>query len=161
VTANITLPDNFNGFANSSGDATLSGSFEITGVTGPVNITLSTALAITQSLQTSGSGVSASSEAIFTLLLPDVDPVNPQLVYDNLLTIGPAQTLISPASPTLTTSLSLQGDTPYSFVASLDAESSGISVPEPSSLCLALSVLGLAALLSRGLTKKPRPDDRG
>ena len=170
ATANINLPDNFSGQASSTGQATLGidptfsmfGSFEISSAGGspsPVNVTFSAPLAVDQFLQTSGAGVSASSEAIFSLLLPDLSS-SPILFYDNLLTIGPSQTLSNLVSPTLTTTQSLLSDTPYTFIAALDAESSGASVPEPSSLPCVLAALGLSAVLGRRLTRKPRPDGR-
>jgi hypothetical protein len=162
VTANVSLPDNFNGFGNSAGQSSLSGRFEITGATNPVNVTFNAFLSISQFMQTTGAGQSATSETIFTLLLPDLSP-NPVLGYDNPLAIGPDQVMsydASPTSPTLTTSMSLQPNTPYSFYAELDAESNGVSTPEPSSVGLVLTAVGLLAVLGR-LTRKPRPDGRG
>jgi hypothetical protein len=160
VAANVNLPGNFDGFANSTGQSSLSGKFEITGTNNPVDVTFNAFLSVNQFLQTTGAGQSASSEIIFTLLLPDLGP-NPVLALDNPLAIGPDQVLSYGASPTLTTSMSLQPNTPYSFVASLDAESNGVSVtPEPSSLALAFTLVGILAVLGR-LTTKPRPDGRG
>jgi len=162
VSANINLPDGFDGFASSAGDAVLFGVFEIsgTGSTDPVNVTFNASLSINQFLQTIDFGQFASSETIFTLLLPDLSP-DPVLFFDNPLTIGANDLLSYSDSPTLTTSMFLQPDTPYTFVASLDAESSGVNVtPEPSSLGLALTLLGLMAVLGR-LTKKSCPDKRG
>jgi hypothetical protein len=159
VAANVNLPANFDGFANSTGQSSLSGTFEITGATGPVNVTFNAFLSINQFLETTGAGQSATSETIFTLLLPDLSQ-NPILAFDNPLAIGPGQVLSYSNSPTLTTSMSLQPNTRYSFVASLDAESNGVSItPEPSSLGLALTLAGLLAVLGR-LTK-PRFDGRG
>jgi hypothetical protein len=161
VTANVNLPGNFDGFANSEGQALLSGTFEITGTTSPVNVTFNALLSINQFLQTTGGGQSASSETIFTLLLPDLSP-DPILFFDNPLAIGPDQALSYGDSPTLTTSMTLDPNTPYSFVASLDGEvPNAVNItPEPSSLGLALTLVGLLAVFGR-LTRKPRPDGRG
>jgi hypothetical protein len=172
ATANINLPDFFIGQASSTGQAnlgqdptfTMFGVFQINsagGTPSSVNVTFSAPLAIDQFLQTSGFGQFASSEAIFTLMSPDINSGSPILAYDNLLTIGPGQTLSNVTSPTLTTTQSLLSDTPYNFTASLDAESSGVSdVPEPSSLPLVLIAVGFSAVLGRRLTRKPRPDGR-
>jgi hypothetical protein len=159
VTANINLPE-LDGFANSVGQALLSGTFEITGATDPVQVTFNALLAINQFLKTTGGGQLASSETIFTLLLPDISS-DPILFFDNPLSIGPNDTLSQSDNQTLTTSMLLQPDTPYTFFASLDAESNGVNVtPEPSSLGLALTLVGLLAVLGR-LTKKTCPDRRG
>jgi hypothetical protein len=162
VTANIDLPDNFNGFASSEGDSVLSGMFDITGAaTNPVNVTFNAFLTGSQLLETTGAGQYATSEIIFTLLLTGPSTSNTILAYDNLLPIGPGSSLIVPYGSTLSASMSLNPNTDYSFVASLDAESYGVSViPEPSPVGLALTLVGLLAVLGR-LTKKPRLDGRG
>jgi hypothetical protein len=162
VTANIDLPDNFNGFASSEGDSVLSGMLEITSTTtSPINVAFNAFLTGNQLLETTGAGQFATSENTFTLSLTGPTSSNTILSYDNLLPIGPGSSLIAPYSSTLSTSLSLNPNTDYSFVASLDAESYGVSVtPEPSSLGLALALAGFLAVLGR-LTKKPRLDGRG
>ena len=140
----------------------LSGMFEITGGTNPVDVTFNALLFVNQFLQTSGGGQAASSETIFTLSLIGLSP-DPLLFFDNPLAIGPNDTLSYSANPTLTASLSLLPDTPYSFIASLDAEANGVNVnvvPEPSSLGLTSAFVALLAVLGR-LTTKPRADGRG
>jgi hypothetical protein len=153
VTANVNLPDNFDGFANSAGQSSLSGMFEINSTTtNPVSVTFNAFLSVSQFMQTTGAGQSATSETIFTLLLPDLSP-NPALGFDNPLAIGPDDVLSYDASPTLTTSMSLQPNTPYSFYAELDAESNGVSgVPEPSSVWLLFTAFGLAVVLGHKKT---------
>ena len=162
VTANINLPDSFNGFGSSTGQSSLSGSFQIISTSSsPIDVTLSAALSGSQFLQTTGNGVLATSEIIFTLLLPDLS-ASPILALDNPLSIGPGSETNAPYSSTLTTSVSLSPNTDYSFVVSLDAESEGVSItPEPSSLSLVLTSVGLLAVLGRRLTSKRNPDRRG
>jgi hypothetical protein len=45
--------------------------------------------------------------------------------------------------------MSLLPDTSYSFLAALDAESNGVSTPEPVSFALLLTAFGLSALPGR------------
>jgi hypothetical protein len=68
VAANILIPG-LNTWASSEGQGTLSGVFEITGTSGPVNVTFDVSLTDYQFLQTNPSGVSGSSQSIFTLTL--------------------------------------------------------------------------------------------
>jgi hypothetical protein len=161
VTANVNLPANFDGFANSAGQSSLSGMFEInSATTNPINVTFNAFLSVSQFLQTTGAGESATSETIFTLLLPDFGQ-NPVLGFDNPLAIGPDDVMSYDTSPTLTTSMSLKPNTSYSFHAELDAESNGVSVvPEPSPVWLLFTAFGLATALGQ-LTRTPRPDRRG
>jgi hypothetical protein len=138
-------------FASSSANGdpfgSLNGSFEIVGTTGPVSVQLKALLDYSQSLSTTGYGLSASSEVIFNLLLPDLSGA-PVLFFDNPLTIGPNDFKATAGSPVLSTFVTLQADTPYFFIAGLDSESSGLSqVPEPSSLFLAATVCVFFALL--------------
>jgi len=156
VSSNIALPNSFNGFASSVGDSVLSGAFEITGSTSPVSVDFSAFFSGSQNLQTTGYGQSASSEVIFSLLLPDYSST-PILFSDNLLTIGPNQVLSSGVDSPLTTSIYLLPNTDYSFVASLDAESGGVAIaptPEPSPLVLLLTAVGLFAAFGKRLTSK-------
>jgi hypothetical protein len=160
VTANINLPNDFNGFANSEGQALLSGSFEITGTANPVNVTFNALLNIDQSLETTGGGQSATSETTFTLLLPDLSG-DPVLFSDVPNSIGPDSVTSTSTDPTLTTSMLLEPDTPYSFVASLDAEADGVNItPEPSSLGMALTLVGLLTVLSRTRFVRTGPADK-
>jgi hypothetical protein len=162
TTANVNLPDNFNGEAYSVGDTDLSGTFEISGIAGSVNVTFSASPSVNQSLDTTGpGGQSAYSNAIFSFSVQGVSP-DPILYYLNEPSIGPAvfQSYGSPSA--LTDTLSLSTNTPYYFDFYLDAESDGVSmVPEPSSLSLVLTTVGLLAVLGRRLTRKPNPDGRG
>jgi hypothetical protein len=132
--------------ANGAPFGSLFGQFEIVGTTGPVLVQLQALLDYNQSLSTTGAGLSASSEVIFNLLLPDLNA--PVLFFDNLLTIGPNDSQATAGSPTLSASLLLDPNTIYTFIAEVDSESSGLSqVPEPSSLFLLLIGFVFAALL--------------
>ena len=122
------------------------GSFQVNGAGGSVNVMLSAGLTVNQTLTTTAAGQSAYSEGIFTLLLPDLSS-SPELFYDNPVTIGPNTAMSSPYSNTLTNSLMIAENTPYTFILTLDAESSGVNaaVPEPS--LFVLTAIGLAALV--------------
>jgi PEP-CTERM motif len=145
VANSISIPD-ITAFASSEGQDTLSGMFEITGTTGPVNVTFNASLLVNQFLMTDAAGASANSETIFTLMLPDIQS-SPVLSFDNLLSIGPSQATSYSASPDLSATVSVPADTILSFVVALDSDGPPTSstVPEPSSLLLiATGVLALA-----------------
>ena len=165
VTADITLPDPFAGFASSSGDSYLSGAFEITGTNNPVDVTFTALLSNYQYLLTDANGQSAYSESIFTLLLPDVS-YDPVLFSDNLLTLtGPNQFTSSGGPQPLSTTISLQPNTPYSFTSTLDAEANGygvLAVPDGSNpVALVLIAVGLSAAFGGLIARKPRLAERG
>jgi hypothetical protein len=155
TTANVNLHD-INAFASSVGQATLSGVFYISGVTGPVSVTFNGVLTDNQFLEATPAGLFGSSESIYTLTLPDIQ-FDPILWFDNLLTIGPGQTSAYAVSPTLTTTLLLQPNTDYSFVVAADAESFGVdSTPEPSSIALLITVVCGAGFSLRRVLTRPR-----
>lgn len=113
------------------------GSFEILDTSNPtpsnVNVTFSATFSGSQSLYTDGTGVFATSEIIFNLILPDLGVV--LFPIDNPLSIGPGDSLLAPYSNTLTATVAMQTNTEYPFIDEVDAESSGFShVPEPSFL---------------------------
>jgi hypothetical protein len=137
--------------ASSVGRGSLRGSLEIVGVTAPVTVQFTAMLQTDQSLSTLAFGQSATSEVIFNFVLPGLAN-QPLLFFDNPLQIGPNDSVSSMTSPTLTSRVTLQPNTPYSFITEVDAESSGRnSVPEASSLLLVLTVLVLFIfLLARG-----------
>ena len=135
------------GSADSTARGTLVGTFQIVDTTDPVTLSFSAALNATQTLTTDTFGLLASSETTFNLILSNGD--NP-LFFDNPMTIGSDQSQSFISSPTLTGSSSLLSpNTPYSLVAEVDSESSGINsaVPEPSSSFLSVTVLGLCAMI--------------
>jgi hypothetical protein len=130
-------------FASSTGQGGLggdlggTGSFEILDTSNPtpssVNVTFSATFSGSQSLYTDGTGVFATSEIIFNLILPDLGAV--PISLDNLLSIGPSDSRLSPYSGTIMGSVQMLTNTDYAFIDEADAESSGFNyVPEPSSL---------------------------
>lgn len=130
-------------FASSTGQGGLgadfqgTGSFEILDTSNPtpssVSVTFSATLSGSQSLYTDGTGVFATSEIIYNLILPDLGAV--PISLDNPLSIGPSDYLLSPYSATLTGTVQMLTNTDYTFIDEADAESSGFSyVPEPSFL---------------------------
>ncbi len=141
VSANVDLPGSVVGAASAAGQGTLYDfSFSITGTTGPVSVQFSALLPYSQSLLTDLAGVQASSEDIFYLSL-DGQPV---LFLDLPMTIGSSSSFSASGSPTLSNSMTLTAGQTYNLYLELDAESSGINVPEPASLSLLLG----GALLS-------------
>ena len=167
VTANVFIPDNVAGFASSEGDSSLVGAFEITGTLSPVDVTFTASLSNDQYLNTDANGQSAYSETIFLLSVPNASS-DALLGSDNLLTLsGPNQSAGSGgAQPlSLTTTILLQPNTPYSFTSTLDAEANGygvLAVPDGSDpVALVLVALGLSAAFCGLITRKPRPAERG
>jgi hypothetical protein len=114
----------------------LQGLFQITGAGGPVSVQLKALLDVHQSLATSGYGQSATSEAIFNLLLPDISG-DPILFFDDLRSIGPNDSSSTSSSPTLSAFVTLQPGMPYYLIVNVDPDVSGSSTaPEPASLLL-------------------------
>jgi hypothetical protein len=148
----VHIPDGTIAFASSSANGnpfgSLSGSFEIDGPAGTISVMLEAMLQYSQSLRTIDGGQFATSDVNFNLLLPGISP-NPFLPFENLLIIGPNSMAAQSSMPTLMDTVMLQANTPYSFVAGVDAESSGFNVPEPSSLILTATTFLLVAVLIR------------
>jgi hypothetical protein len=141
--SSVNIPGVMPFFASSTGQGGLGGDFGGTGLfeildtsnptPSPVDVTFNATLVGSQSLSTDGSGVFATSEIIFNLLLPDLSAV--PISLDNPLSIGPSSSLVSPYSNTLMGTVTMLTNTEYTLIAEVDAESSGLnSVPEPSFL---------------------------
>ena len=167
--ANVTLPYLFAGYASSSADSYLSGAFEITGTSNPVDVTFTASLSNNQYLMTDANGQSAYSETIFLLSVLDAN-YNPVLMFnsDNLLSLtGPNQLTSTGGTQPLsqTTTISLTPNTPYTFTSTLDAEANGygpIAVPDGSNpVALVLIAVGLSAAFGGLITRKPRSAERG
>jgi len=164
--ANVTLPYLFAGYASSSADSYLSGAFEITGTSNPVDVTFTASLSNNQYLKTGANGQSAFSGETFELKVPDASS-NPVLGYANPLSIAGLNQLTSTGTQpvSLTTTISLQPGTPYSFTTTLDAEANGygvLAVPDGSNpVALMLIAVGLSAAFGGLITRKPRSAERG
>jgi hypothetical protein len=174
ASVNLDVPDTgglasagtITGYSNAQLGFLQSGSFQIDTGDAPgtdqVTVSLSALLSEAESLITSGGGVSASSEAIFTVLFYGTDtsgnmyplldsngnPI-PLLFYDDPLSIGPDSALSKGDDPSLNTTLTLWNDTSYSIFAETDIEASAVtaSTPEPSSFMLTFSSLILCVLI--------------
>ncbi len=147
VTENISIPD-ITALASSEGQVTLSGMFEITGTSSSVNLTFSASLLINQFLMTDAAGLSANSEATFTLTTPDIQS-SPILSFDKLLSIGPGQTTSYSASPTLSATFNVPANIQLPFYLALDVDGPPTvsEIPEPSTLLL--SAAGVLAVAGR------------
>ena len=123
--------------------ASLLGEFSVSAAT---TLQFSASITIEQSLFTDNFGVSGSSEAQVGIFLGNGDV---PIFFDNPLTIGPNDSAAFSSTSALngTTSL-LQPNTNYDIFIQTDAESSGVTMaPDPSSVCLSATVLGLILAL--------------
>jgi hypothetical protein len=113
---------------------TISNTFQISGGGGPVNVTFGVLLNSMQNLFTDSSGVFASSEATFTL------SVDGQIVLFNDIAnqIGPSSSWTNNFSGDLTNIVSLNENQVYQITLFADPEDGGGTIPEPSSIALAL-----------------------
>jgi hypothetical protein len=152
--SSVNIPGVLPYFASSAGEGGLGGDFGGTGLfeildpsnptPSPVSVTFSATLSGSQSLFTDGSGVFATSEIVFNLLLPDLGLV--PISLDTPQSIGPSTSLVSPYNHTLTGTAMMFTNTEYTLVAEVDAESSGLNaVPEPSFLLQ--TEIGIFAIL--------------
>jgi hypothetical protein len=151
TTANLFIPQITASAGSNPGSpyGLLQGYFQIVGTTGPVTVQLNATLNENQFVSTTGYGLSATSEAIFNLLLPDIID-SPVLFFDDPLSIGTNASTADSSSPTLTASVTLQAGTPYYLIANADTDFHGSSMtPEPASWLLLLTgsiFCGLSAL---------------
>ena len=130
--------------ANAVGNATLfNTTFSITGGSGPVNVTFSAMLDLTQSLFTDASGVSALSDASYTLSLDGQNV----LFMDSFNQIGPSSSWSDSFSGTLSDTITLTFDQPYTLYSSVDGDPYSYNMPEPPTGSLML--LGAAVPLIR------------
>ena|SRR5271157_374323 len=140
-TVNIpTIPIGFVS-ASSQGTADIFNStFMVTGGTGQVNVTFNAMLNSLQTLFTDIHGINATSEVVFALAING----NVVLFRDSPLVIGSNMSQELPFSGTLTNMMTLNYDEDYTIYLELDAESSGQSVPEPSTIALLVGGPALA-----------------
>jgi hypothetical protein len=174
ASSGVNIPGTTTSFAESTGQGGLgsdlggTGLFEIVSPSDTtISVTFSATLSGDQTLTTDADGEFATSEIVFSLLLPDISGT-PIIFIDNPLCIGtpPGSTCISsspstlnsPYSNTLTDTVQLQTNTDYTLIAEADAESSGLNVPEPSSIFLTAWVS--FAVLFAGRTWRNRTNAR-
>ena len=142
ASSNINLPGCDVSWASSTGRGRLSNTFMLTGGTGAVAVQFGADLTGGLQVMTDACGVLAETEVFFSL---EVDG-DPTLFPDPipLLSIGPSDSDTLSVSQSLSKTLTLQFDTPYFLLLEVDSESRGVNaVPEPSTLVLLLTGLGL------------------
>jgi MYXO-CTERM domain-containing protein len=125
-----------------------------------VDVVISADITGSLHVATDATGVLAQGEIVYNLLVDG----NPVLFHDDLLSVGPSTTQDQAVSQTLTATITLQFDTPYSFLSEVDAESRAITapVPEPGTWLLALAGLGLPASWKRRRgTRRQAAEGRG
>ena len=110
-----------------AGRGTVVNQFMITGGSGPVNVSFSTLINGSLNLLTDSYGLSADAETVFAL---QVDG-NPILFNDQVMTISPNQSSLSPFSTLLSNSTTLQYNTVYQLYLEADAEAFVTNIPEP------------------------------
>ena len=137
------IPDGVAGYDTSAGRASVNNLFEITGVSTPVSVTFSAVIAGELNLSSDLYGISGQAEDIFTLSVNG----NPELFYDQPLSIGPSQSISTGYTNMLTATVTLMPNTQYTLWAEADAEAYVANgpqvVPEPSE-----SALGACAVVS-------------
>ena len=143
------IPGAIAGFDTATGRASMGGQFEITGTTGTVNVTFSSYISGMLDLSSDIYGVFGQGESDFVLSVNG----NPVLFNDQILSIGPSQSQNANIGQTLTATISLMANTPYSFVGEADSEitvvNSSVPVPEPGEVALIAGGLAMLALFSR------------
>ena len=130
--------------ASAVGQATIFNTmFSITGGSGPVDVTFSAMLDLTQSLFTDASGVSALSDASYALSLDGQNV----LFMDSFNQIGPSSSWSNSLSGGLSDTITLNFGENYALYGSVETDQSGSNIPEPPTGSLML--LGAAVPLIR------------
>jgi len=142
--SNVNIPNEPIGFvaASSQGTADIyNTNFMITGGTGSVNVTFDSFLKWVQNLATNINGINATSEVVFSLAINGTQV----LFLDSPLMVGSnASASIENNNYELKNSTMLNYNEDYEIYIETDAESSGQSMPEPSTLALLFSGPALA-----------------
>jgi hypothetical protein len=146
--SSVNIPGNITGAAESLGRGTLINDFMITGGTGPVNVDFSVNLAGLLRVLTDEFGVLAETEVIYGLEL-DGEKL---LFFNDRLSIGSSLAITRPVNQSLAATKTLAFDTPYSLFLEIDSESRALNIPEPPTLALLLTSLGLFRLKHRRKT---------
>lgn len=142
--SNVNIPNEPIGFVAASSQGTadiLNSNFMITGGTGPVNVTFDAMLKWIQSVATDIHGINASSEVVFSLAINGTQV----LFLDSPLMVGSnASASINQNPYDLKNSIMMNYDQDYTIFIEVDSESSGQSVPEPSTIALLIGGPALA-----------------
>ena len=131
--------------ASSFGVASLSGNFVILGGTGNVNVIISGLFTTMQSAMTDQFGLLAQSDVSYSIAVDDV------LSFSNAFTVvalDPNTSNQRSMMDQITAAISLEFNVTHTFAIEIRAQSLGIteaSVPEPASVVLLMSGLGLGA----------------
>jgi len=138
--------------AISEGQPDVYNTFMITGGTGAVNVAFSVDLSGLLSVMTDSYGANAQAETIFNLTLDG----NSTLFNDTLLSVGPNSTQAMPVAVSLSNTIALQFGTSYVVFAQPDAETTALTVPEPSTFALILAGCSVLAAAARKTGRKKR-----
>ncbi len=140
----VSIPNIPVGFVSASSQGTadiFNSTFMITGGTGAVNVSFNSMFQYAQMVMTDIHGINATSEVVFALTINGTVV----LFLDSPLAVGSNATKIIPLmSQGLTNSMMLNYDQDYTIDVEVDAESSGQSMPEPSTISLLIGGPALA-----------------
>lgn len=126
--------------ANATGQPTIfNTSFSVTGGSGPVNVTFSAMVDLTQSLFTDAAGVSALSDASYALSLDGQNV----LFIDSFNQIGSSSSWSNRFSGGLSDTITLNFNQTYALYSAADTDETSYDTPEPPTGSLML--LGVAA----------------
>lgn len=120
--------------ANATGQPNLFSTFFITGTSGPVSLTFSAMVDITQSLFTDAAGVSALSDASYSLSLDGQNV----LFMNSFNQIGSSSSWSNTFSGTLTDTVILNPDQTYTLTSASDTDETSHDTPEPATGLLTL-----------------------
>ena len=146
------IPGSASQQAISEGQPDVYNSFTITGGTGTVNVAFSVDLSGMLNVMTDSYGANAVAETIFNLTLNG----NSTLFSDTLLSVGPNSTNTLPVAVSLTNTVALQYGTDYFVFAQPDAETTAVTIPEPSTFVLILAGCSVLAGATRKAGRKKR-----
>jgi len=151
ATANASILGQIDASDAATARGTVVDSFMISGPgRGAVNVSFSTLISGSLSAMTDIYGQAAYAETVFTLQLDG----NPLLFDDRFYTIGASDNQAQTFSQTLTESLVLQYNTPYSLYMEADAETSvlnsSVPIPEPKNVGILAALLALGTILLPG-----------
>lgn len=152
--ARAEIPNPVTAQARSLGRATFSNTFEISGGTGPVDVTFEVLISPLLDVFTDRFGQLAEAEWVFTIEVDGVS-VFAEPVTD-LLRIGPNDADTRGEERLLTATVPLAFDTDYFLLIEADAEAQVINIPEPTPGSLLMA--GLVCLVASRLARVARAE---